>query len=119
MKKLILSTLILMSSSAVIADMDREIAYLLSTVKNSDCTFERNGKEYSGSGALEHIQKKLDYFQSKISSAEDFILYSASKSTMSGKAYWISCPSNERIKSQDWLLKQLKEYRKQEVNIAK
>jgi hypothetical protein len=65
-----------------------------------------NGKE-----AVKHIQKKYDYFADDITSTEDFIKYSATKSKMSGKYYKIHCSGKKPVKSQDWLLTELKAYR--------
>ena len=61
--------------------------------------------------ALGHIKKKYDYFSDDIETAEDFIQYAATKSKMSGKYYLVHCPSQPTIKSQDWLLAELKRYR--------
>ena len=54
---------------------------------------------------------KYDYFRDDIKSTEEFIEYSASKSTMSGEYYTVTCPGFETIKTQDWLLAELKKYR--------
>jgi hypothetical protein len=66
-----------------------------------------NGKE-----AVDHINKKYAYYIDDIESTEDFIKYSATKSKMSGKYYKIHCDNKASIKSQDWLLSELTNYRK-------
>lgn len=88
-----------------------EVNHLLAFVKNSQCIMTRNGDEHSGAEGVKHIQRKYDYFRDKISSAEEFIEYSASKSTMSKKYYTVSCDGETSIKTQDWLLEELKQFR--------
>ena len=70
-----------------------EIRGLLEFVENSDCTFVRNGAEYSGPRARAHLEQKLNYLESKnrVKSAEDFIDLAATKSSMSGRAYEVRC----------------------------
>ena len=90
-----------------------EVAHLLQFVKNSSCRINRNGSFHQGREAMAHIQKKYDYFRKKIKTTEDFIDYSASKSTMSGKYYTVLCGGQKPIRTQDWLLQELEAYRKQ------
>ncbi|WP_339136608.1 MAG: DUF5329 domain-containing protein [Candidatus Electrothrix sp. GW3-4] len=92
-------------------DQQTEVAHLLRFVKKSPCTINRNGTRHQGEEAAEHIQKKYDYFRKKIKTTEDFIEYSASKSTMSGKYYTVHCGGQKPIWTRDWLLKELEKYR--------
>ena len=57
------------------------------------------------------FERKYDYFRDDISTTEEFIEYSASKSTMSGKYYLVKCDSSEAVKTKEWLLNELKRYR--------
>ena len=93
------------------ASTQDEINHLLSFVVSTDCRYERNGTMHSGAEAAVHIKKKYAYFSDDIKSTEDFIKYSATKSKMSGKYYKIYCNNKAPIKSQDWLLTELKSYR--------
>ena len=100
-------------------NLKAEIHYLKTFISNSQCTYNRNGDLHSAKEALEHIQKKHDYFKDDIHTAEDFIEKSASKSTMSGKTYTVICPATEgvgqqTITSQTWLLGALANYRNQQ-----
>ena len=88
-----------------------EVNHLINFVKTSDCVLNRNGTDHSGEKSVAHIQKKYNYFRKKIKSTEDFIEYSATKSTMSGKYYTVTCPGQEAINSQDWLLNELARFR--------
>ncbi|MGQ8365846.1 DUF5329 family protein [Glaciecola sp. 1036] len=109
MKKYLFSLLISLFSISAIANTDSldEINHLLSFVENTNCKYERNGKIHTGAEAVEHIKKKYDYYKDDIVTAEDFVKYAATKSKMSGKFYWVQCDSNSRIKSKDWLLREL------------
>ena len=91
-----------------------EVVHLLEFVRSSDCIMVRNGSEHIGEKAVSHIQKKYDYFRDDINSTETFIEYSATKSTMSGKYYTVRCPDGKEMKTQDWLLDELKVFRDQE-----
>ena len=93
------------------ADMQTEINHLLAFMQNSECQFERNGKIHSGKDTVNHVKKKYNYFKNKINNTEEFIEYSATKSTMSGKYYTVVCKDNPMVKTQDWLLQELQKYR--------
>ena len=109
---LILCILICVISVPVFAsDMQTEINHLLAYLENSECQFERNGKIHSGKDTVAHAKRKYNYFKDKIDSAEEFIEYSAAKSTMSGKYYTVLCKDKPKAKTQDWLLQELKNYR--------
>ena len=88
-----------------------EIDHLITYVGNSNCTFIRNGDQHSAAEAVEHMQKKYDYFREDVASAEQFIELSASKSLLSGRPYWIACPNREKQYSRTWLLNELARYR--------
>jgi hypothetical protein len=102
-------------SNFVLADVppeqEKEVKHLLDFVKNSHCIINRNGTDYPAEEGIHHIQKKYDYFRNKINTTEEFIEYSATKSTMSGKYYTVTCSETETIKTQDWLLAELKRFR--------
>lgn len=88
-----------------------EVRHLMAFVKNSGCIINRNGTDYAALEGIGHIEKKYDYFRDDIKNTEDFIKYSASKSTMSGDYYTVTCPGTETIRTHDWLLAELKRYR--------
>jgi hypothetical protein len=83
-----------------------EIAYLIGFIRHSSCTFIRNGSEYGGDKAADHIRAKYDHFMAEIKSIEDFIDRAASKSLLSGKPYEVRCagktvPAAEWIRAED------------------
>jgi hypothetical protein len=88
-----------------------EVEHLIDFVEGSDCLFRRNGKDYAGDKAIEHINQKYNYFSKKINTAEEFIELSATRSTMSGRLYTVSCADGATINSEDWLLDELERYR--------
>jgi hypothetical protein len=91
------------------ADTEIEIKHIISYIENSKCIFTRNGKEYSTKEALVHIQNKYKYTKRWIKSAEDFIKYTVTKSSMSGRPYTVRCDGRE-ILSAEWLSEELKRF---------
>jgi hypothetical protein len=102
---------VVMAAPALGADMQKEINHLLQFVEHTECQYERNGKMHTGKEAVKHIKTKYNYFKNDINNAEKFIELSATKSTMSGKFYFVHCPNRPTLKSQDWLLQELNDYR--------
>jgi hypothetical protein len=88
-----------------------EVKHLLDFVKNSGCIINRNGSDHPAEEGVSHIEMKYDYFRDDIKNTEDFIEYSATKSTMSGDYYTVNCPGKEAVKTQDWLLEEIKRFR--------
>ena len=109
-RKVLFIVLLLVSLNGVASTQD-EINHLLSAVVSTNCQYERNGTFYNGKDAIKHINKKYAYYADDIKSAEDFIKYSATKSKMSGNDYKIHCSNSAPVKSQEWLLKALNDYR--------
>lgn len=96
----------------VLAMPKTEIEHLLNYVSSTHCQYERNGDMHSGQEAVEHIKKKYDYYDEEIETAEDFIEYSATKSTLTGAPYKIHCEGQAPTTSRVWLLAELARYRK-------
>lgn len=87
------------------------IEYLINYVSESDMVFERNFSKYKSDRAASHIRKKYDHFLDDIDSPEEFIELCASKSLMTGSEYNVTDPAGVTIKSRDWLLGELDNYR--------
>jgi len=92
-------------------NLQETIDYLVDYVRTSDVTFIRNNKEHSPEDAAKHIMKKYKHYRKKIKTPEDFIRLSATKSTMSGKAYHIRTADGVTMTSAEWLTQALEEYR--------
>ncbi len=110
---LFLSSLLI--SNIAVADVPAnqviEVNHLLAFVKESGCIINRNGTDHPAVKGISHIEKKYDYFRGDITSTEEFIEYSATKSTMSGDYYTVSCPGKKIIRTHDWLMAELKRFR--------
>jgi hypothetical protein len=95
-----------------VSEADRhEVVHLLEFLRSSECMMERNGEKHSGENAHSHVRKKYEYFRDRITTTEEFIDYSASKSTISGKFYRVICPDQPPMRTHDWLLEELRKYR--------
>ena len=110
-----LVVLLVAVSAGALADTQKEIVHLLDFVINTSCKYERNRTLYGGIEAQNHIKKKYHYFIDNINSAEDFIKYSATESTISGKKYTILCADMPVQNSADWLLEELKKFRQSQA----
>jgi hypothetical protein len=92
-------------------DLDTTVQYLITYVKESDVTFERNSSRYTGREAAEHINKKYRHFKDDIDTPEKFIELCATGSLMTGKPYFIVTGQGEELPSAEWLNTELSVYR--------
>jgi hypothetical protein len=119
MSRYILLNFLLVCSMVFAGELDEterlKIEFLKSELQSSNCEYERNGNLYTVEDALEHINRKQAYFEKKIDTASKFIELSATKSTMSGKHYYVVCPGEEKVRSAVWLQARLSEYDSQEA----
>ena len=103
--------MLLSSHTSAAAGTTEEIASLLLFIEQSECTFIRNGKHYDALKAREHIEKKYTYYKERITTAEDFILYSATKSSITGEPYRVIC-NGVNMLTADWLNVELADRKK-------
>lgn len=96
---------------AIGASMDEEIDFLLKAVETSNCTFIRNGKRYDAEAARKHLQMKRERGKKYFSDADEFIENLASKSSWSGKPYFIQCGDDPEQPSAEWFGALLVKYR--------
>ena len=90
------------------------IEYLLAAVASvQDAQFIRNGTSYDSAAAVEHLRLKLQAAGSRIKTAEDFIRYCASASSVSGKPYEIRFSDGRVVRSADFLEEKLRDLDKQ------
>jgi hypothetical protein len=87
------------------------INHLLEYVEDSNCVFIRNDREYDSRNAAKHLKEKYDYFMSSIKTPEDFIELAGSKSSVSGKPYWVRCTGQSPTLTVNWLMKELSDYK--------
>lgn len=93
-----------------------EIDHLLNFVATSSCTFVRNGTEYPPDKARDHLASKYQFAGSRISSAEEFIKYLATQSSMSGELYHVKCGKTD-APSGVWLTDELNRFRKASTRV--
>ena len=108
-----LALTLLVSGAAFAATMDEEIDFLLETVGNSGCIFTRNGKDHVAEAARDHLQMKRKRGARYFDSSEEYIERLASKSSWSGKPYYIQCGSESRVTAGEWFTVLLDQYRKE------
>ncbi|MBV9619885.1 MAG: DUF5329 family protein [Gammaproteobacteria bacterium] len=66
------------------------IEYLIASVElMHDVQFIRNGSSYDAHAAADHMRRKLRIAGSRVRSAEDFIRYCASVSSVTGRPYQV------------------------------
>lgn len=93
-----------------------EIDHLLNFVATSSCTFVRNGTEYPSDKAREHLASKYQFAGSKITTADEFIKYLATESSMSGELYHVKCKGVDKL-SGVWLSDELARFRKASAGV--
>lgn len=93
-------------------DIERaKIEYLISSVNElKGARFIRNGSEYDTAAASNHLRRKLKAAGNKISTAEQFIEYCASKSSISGEPYTIRMSEGIVVQSGTYFRERLKSY---------
>ena len=89
----------------------KKIEFLISAVENlKGAQFIRNGTEYNGKEAAEHLRMKLQKTGDRVRTADDFIRLCAAKSLLSGKPYMIRSSDGKTIKSEEFFREKIKEY---------
>ena len=89
----------------------QRIDYLLHVVGSlENSKFIRNGSEYDAKAAEAHLRQKLDYAGEKLKTAEQFIEYCATRSSMSGQAYKIKLPDGKTVEAGPFLQSKLVEF---------
>ena len=93
------------------ATAQREIDHLLAYVAASNCTFVRNGERFPAEKAREHLATKYQWTRSRLTTAEEFIKYLATESSMSHQPYMIVCANAKERPAGAWLAEELKHFR--------
>lgn len=87
--------------------IDRLLAYVGSL---KGAVFVRNGQEHTPAEAAEHMKLKRQKAGDRVKTAEDFIKYCASYSTLTGEAYLVRFPDGRTRTAEDVLREQLAQY---------
>jgi uncharacterized protein DUF5329 len=114
MKRVIAALMLLglLALPAIGQDIERQkIAYLIDSVATlRGATFIRNGTEYDAARAADHMRLKLRFAGSRVKTAEDFITYCGTGSSVSGTSYSIHFHDGQTIDSATYLHGKLAEY---------
>ncbi|AZN37713.1 DUF5329 domain-containing protein [Iodobacter ciconiae] len=91
---------------------EQEVNALLQFIEKANCTFIRNGSNYSAKEGADHMRDKFNKTRDKLKSADDFIEHIASSSYFSGKPYQIQCGQAAAKATGPWLSSELSRIRK-------
>ncbi len=110
-----IAALLLVAAAAWAADVApaerARIDYLLQVIGSMhDAKFIRNGQAYDSADAVAHLRTKLRAAASRVHSAEDFIRYCASESSVTGTPYEIRFADGHVVRSADFLTQKLLEF---------
>ena len=88
-----------------------KIEYLIASVETLEgAKFIRNGREYDTRAASSHLRLKLKTAGSKVKTAEDFIKFCASQSSLTGEPYLIRLADGVTVKSEVFFRDKLKTF---------
>ena len=110
----ILVAMTVFSEAVEAGTMDDEIDFLLTTVGSSECVFIRNGDQHEAAAAQKHLQMKRKRGKRYYDNADEFIEKLASKSSFSGKLYYIQCGDEAEQPAGEWFSAALSTYRAQQ-----
>lgn len=106
--------LVLLTAAHVCAQDPSETAriqYLLASVEALEgAKFIRNGSEHDARAAADHLRLKLRAAGSKVKTAEDFIRFCASRSSMTGEPYLIRLADGTTVRSEVFFRNRLKAF---------
>jgi hypothetical protein len=88
-----------------------KIQYLIASVEALEGgKFIRNGREYNARAASDHLRLKLKVAGNKVKTAEDFIKFCASKSSITGEPYLMRFADGTTVKSEVFFKNKLKTF---------
>jgi hypothetical protein len=73
-------------------------------------TFIRNGSEYDGAAGAKHLRMKLDFAGDRVKTAEDFVKYCASESSMSHRKYQVRTADGKTTEAAAYFYAKLREF---------
>ncbi len=100
------------ASAADLSQLERQkIDYLIASVETMEgAQFIRNGKAYDAHAAADHLRLKLRTAGSRVVTADDFIEYCASASSISGLPYQIKFADGHEVTSAAFLRQKLADF---------
>ena len=110
---IILVSLITVSAYAQDSREAAKIQHLIASVETLEgAKFIRNGREYDARPAANHLRLKLKNAGNYVKTAEDFIKYCGSKSSMTGEPYLIRFSDGTTVKAEVFFRKKLMTFAK-------
>jgi hypothetical protein len=88
--------------TAIIQDL------IASVERLEGATFVRNGKAYDARSASGHLQLKLRHAGDRVKTAEDFITFCGSKSSITGQPYLIIFADGTTVKAEAFFRRKLR-----------
>jgi hypothetical protein len=93
------------------ADEEAKIAYLISAIETlSEAQFVRNGVAYDAKTAAQHLRVKREQAGTHVRTAQDFITYCASTSSVTGRPYLIRFADGHTVTSANYLRDKLAQF---------
>jgi Family of unknown function (DUF5329) len=90
------------------------IDYLIQSLSSlKGAVFIRNGSEYGAAAAREHLQEKLKFAGERVKTAEEFIKYCATESSITHQPYKIRFADGTVTDTASYFHERLKEYDRQ------
>ena len=87
------------------------IDFLIHGVETSTgIKFIRNGTEHDAAAAAAHLRQKLKYLGDRIQTAEQFVKYCASESSLTHRPYKIQLPDGTTKNAADYFTEQLRKF---------
>jgi hypothetical protein len=110
---LIMLVAVAVTGSARAPREQERIDYLINSLSAlKGAVFIRNGTEYGAVEARAHLEQKLRYAGERVKTAEDFIRYCASESSMTHRPYQIRFADGKTVNTTEFFAQQLKEFDK-------
>jgi hypothetical protein len=107
---LLLGSLVLPSLARDAREQQR-IDYLIQSLSSlPGAVFIRNGKEYGAEDAQKHLRQKLDYGGERLKTAEMFVDYCASESSITHRPYQIRFADGQVTNTATFFHERLKEF---------
>lgn len=98
----------LMANDTIAGDDEMlKIMYLIEELRQSPYKFERNGEIHTSVRAAQHLMMKYNRTKDRIKTAEDFIELLASKSSKTGRSYYVIFDDRLKIPSKAVLSQEL------------
>lgn len=89
----------------------QRVEFLIQSISSlKGAVFIRNGSEYAATAARDHLQQKLNFAGERVKTAEDFIKYCGSESSMTHRSYKIRFADGKVTETAVYFREKLKEF---------